>query len=342
MRVDKIAKLLWPKFQFFSRILYRVLMIFSHKDKVLFLKKVFGADIEFDGKEINAQISCINSKCDSIKKGNLYYSFRVMEDYGHCWKCGYKSSSLEAFIKRKNPSLLSDYRNNFQCLSRLDRALVSCDDELREPDKIPEPVDYPPDFQFIFDLDPYQRYTYFSRHLSYLNKRGITEDDFWRYRIGVSFDKDYKNFVIIPSYDIEGKINYHISRSIIPNPIIRYKNPPQRKEDIVFNELFIDWSEPIVLTEGVFDAINCGENAIPLLGCSLSERSKVFNQILKNNVSKVLIALDSAEEKTGSVRVQKLLRSYDIQAEIISILPYKDVGEMPRSEFQIRKQQCKH
>ena len=57
---------------------------------------------------------------------------------------------------------------------------------------------------------------------------------------------------------------------MFPNSKFKYKNPPMSKDTVGF-ELFINWNEPIVLCEGVFDAIAIRNNAIPLLGKFLSK-----------------------------------------------------------------------
>ena len=56
---------------------------------------------------------------------------------------------------------------------------------------------------------------------------------------------------------------------------MKYLNPPVSK-NVVFNELYVDWDEAVVIVEGVFDAITVGQNGIPILGSSLREESKLF------------------------------------------------------------------
>jgi hypothetical protein len=41
--------------------------------------------------------------------------------------------------------------------------------------------------------------------------------------------------------------------------------------DIIGFELFINWNVPIILCEGVFDAIAIKRNAIPLLGKTIQK-----------------------------------------------------------------------
>ena len=141
--------------------------------------------------------------------------------------------------------------------------------------------------------------------------------------------------MIIPSFDSDGYINYFVARSFTED-WYRYKNPPASK-DIVFNELYVDWTKDIILTEGVFDAIRAG-NAIPLLGSSLSERSKLFQKIVASGVD-MYVALDTDAEKKALKLIRSLLE-YDINVYKIDIHPFSDVGEMTKEEFEQRKEKA--
>jgi hypothetical protein len=71
--------------------------------------------------------------------------------------------------------------------------------------------------------------------------------------------------IVIPSYSSEAKLNYFVARNFDPNSPVKYKNPPINKNIVPF-ELFVNWSSPLVLCEGPFDALAIKRNAIPLLG----------------------------------------------------------------------------
>ena len=74
-------------------------------------------------------------------------------------------------------------------------------------------------------------------------------------------------------------LNYFTARSFEKEPFRKYKNPSVSR-DIVPFEMFINWSSPLVLCEGPFDAIAIKRNAIPLLGkniqSSLNEENCFF------------------------------------------------------------------
>ena len=122
----------------------------------------------------------------------------------------------------------------------------------------------------------------------YLQNRNITRGDIIRYGIGYCDRGLYANRVIIPSYNSDGELNYFVGRSIYKDGM-KYKNPPVSKDVIGF-DLFINWDEPIVLCEGVFDAIAIKRNAIPLFGKTVPKI--LMKKIYEKCVSTIYILLD--------------------------------------------------
>jgi DNA primase len=171
--------------------------------------------------------------------------------------------------------------------------------------------------------------------LSYLNRRGITRQDILRWKMGFCDEGEYRNRIIIPSFDSDGYCNYFIARSYTDD-WLKYKNPALSK-NIVFNELLIDWTKPVVLVEGVFDAVRA-ENSIPLLGSTLNEESQIYKSILDNG-SIVYVALDRDAEKK-SLKIIKTLLTYDIEVWKIDTSNCEDVGSMTDEEFLIKKKKA--
>jgi hypothetical protein len=123
---------------------------------------------------------------------------------------------------------------------------------------------------------------------NYLKKRNVSDEMMKKFNIGFCYEGEYKNRIIIPSYDDNGSLNYFIARSWETNPYLKYKNPEAEKEIIVFNEFLIDWNKPISLVEGAFDSIFV-ENSIPMLGKKLSE---YLFMLLYERATKITIILD--------------------------------------------------
>ena len=168
----------------------------------------------------------------------------------------------------------------------------------------------------------------------YLKTRGVTKEDVLRWKIGYCLEGEYANRIIVPSFGESGYANYFVARSYI-NGGYRYKNPPASR-DMVFNQLYVDWDEDLIIVEGVFDAIVAGPNAVPILGSNLRENSVLFQEIVKHDTP-VYIALDPDMEKKALKLINKLLL-YGIELHKVEISPYDDVGEMTKEEFQKRKE----
>lgn len=122
----------------------------------------------------------------------------------------------------------------------------------------------------------------------YLYERGLNDYDFKRYSIGYCMKGDYADRIIIPSYDSNNQLNYFVARTYRQH-YYKYKNPPVSR-DVIFFENLINWNQPVVLVEGVFDAMAVRRNAIPILGKNLSKSLK--KKLLETNVQDIYIALD--------------------------------------------------
>lgn len=103
---------------------------------------------------------------------------------------------------------------------------------------------------------------------TFLLSRGLTEQSYTWY---LSNDRHLRSKLIIPFF-FQGKIIYWQAREMDPENNERYKNPSVSRGNIIFNfdELSRYTKEPLFITEGVLDAISIGQNAIALVGSTLS------------------------------------------------------------------------
>jgi len=166
--------------------------------------------------------------------------------------------------------------------------------------------------------------------LDYLRGRGITKAEILKWKMGYCSKGKYAGRIIIPSFNDNGDCNYFIARSYVGHGR-RYLNPPCGR-DIVFNELNIDWDDPVIIVEGVFDAIVAGDNAIPILGSTLREDSKLFQAIAIHDTP-VYIALDPDAEKKAHWIIRSLMK-YDLEIKKLNIGSYEDIGSMSPELFQ--------
>lgn len=162
-------------------------------------------------------------------------------------------------------------------------------------------VALPEEFRSINDLSPTSIMGQKLRR--YLNKRGISDLDILRYNIGFCDKGEYAGRIVIPSYDENNNLNFFVARTYEDN-WMKYKNPEASKDIIAF-ENQINWSKPIVLVEGVFDAMAVRRNAIPILGKSLPQA--LLKKIVSAGSEDIYIALDGDAKKQALSYSEQLL-----------------------------------
>lgn len=122
----------------------------------------------------------------------------------------------------------------------------------------------------------------------YLHDRGFTPNDLLKYNVGYCTTGDFRGRIILPSYNESNQLNFFVARTY-ENDYYKYRNPEASK-DIIFFENLINWNQPIILCEGVFDAIAIRRNAVPILGKSLS--NTLIKKIITSPAKDIYIALD--------------------------------------------------
>ena len=152
------------------------------------------------------------------------------------------------------------------------------------------------------------------RHaLSYLYKRDITDADILKYDIGYCDSGLYSNRIIIPSYDSDGKLNFFVGRDFY-NGNMKYRNSPTTK-DIIGFDLFINWDEPIILCEGVFDAMAFKRNTIPLFGKTVM--NNLMKKIIESRVKTLYLALDK-DATTDAVEITEQFMNHGIDVRMMN------------------------
>ena len=163
----------------------------------------------------------------------------------------------------------------------------------------------------------------------YLKKRGITITEIVKYNIGHATTGRYSNHIIIPSYGNDLRINYFVARSLDPNAFRKYDSPSCDKNNIIGFEALINWSLPIILVEGSFDAIAVRRNAIPLFGKRIP--NALMKKLVESSVKTIYIALDNDAQKDALNHAQTLL---DYGKEVYFVdMKDKDPNEMGFEEF---------
>ena len=245
-----------------------------------------------------------------------------------CWVCDYRGRNIRRLIRRFGT--FPQLKKWDEITGRVDYDKFAEDlfDEKKDVEP-PQKLSLPEDFCSLSskDLSPAARKPY-----EYLISRGLDHFDILRWKMGYCRSGEYRNRVVVPSFDDDGDVNYFISRSFIGDSY-KYKNPRASK-NIVFNELFVDWDSDLVLVEGVFDAIVAG-NAVPILGSTLRADSKLIKKIVYHDTP-VYLAFDEDAQKKEN-QVIRMLIKYDIELYKIDTTGYDDVGSMSREVFEQRK-----
>jgi len=234
----------------------------------------------------------------------------------HCWVCDKKGSKLMSLFKAIDAP--QDKINELRSLVGASRVITTTE----KSGTIELPKEFKPLFQ-ITEKDILGRHA-----LAYLKKRGISKHDILKYNIGYCEGGVYSKMIIIPSYSNEGKLNYFVARNFDSNSNVKYKNPPLSKNIVPF-EVFINWSSPLVLCEGPFDALAIKRNAIPLLGKHIQDN--LMKQIVTSTVKQIYIALDKDAQK-DAVKFAELLLNEGKEVYLVD-LEDKDPSEMGFEKF---------
>lgn len=289
--------------------------------KLAILKKIFGT-----ARKSGDEYLFYCPKCQHHKPK---LSVHIEKDVFKCWVCQERlsGSSIFRLVRKYGNFLQRQAWEEFETVADYSISLYEQmfgDKEEKKEESISLPEEFISLANKKLPLSSIEARNYLKKD------RGLTQEDIVRWKIGYCREGEYKNRVIIPSFNLEGKVNYFIARTYGKD--FKYKNPIASK-DIIFNELFIDWKNPVHIVEGAFDAIVAG-NSIPLLQSSLREDSKLFQEITKHDTP-VYIALDPDAEKSAMSLIRKLME-YDIECYKVDIPKGTDVGEIGKNKYRFR------
>ena len=249
-------------------------------------------------------------------KGNLEVNYKL--GVYKCWACAetHDTHGMLSYLVKKYGTL-RQYKN-FKILIPDDPGAI----EKKKYKKVRLPKEF---VSFTRASEGLKMTPIYKAPYNYLKGRNITDEMVKKFNIGFCYEGEYKNRIIIPSYNEEGTLNYFIARSWEKKAYIKYKNPEAEKEIIIFNEYLIDWDKPISLVEGAFDSIFV-ENSIPLLGKKVSE---LLFTMLYERAKKITIILDG-DAWENAQKIYHQLNGGRLFGKIwISKLPEeKDIAEL--------------
>ena len=262
-------------------------------------------------------------RCPFCNHHKKKLSINLLSDYWQCFPCGKAGKGLVFLLRRAKASKseVGRYVKEFKS------------DEIKIKKESPNDfcIDLPDGFVPIVNCS---NSIFGKRALDYLiNKRGVSEVDIVKYKLGITNRGEYRNSIIFPSFDRCGNINFFTAR-FLSGGYSSPRCPSGYKNEIILNELNVDWQAPLIIVEGFFDLLKTDGNTIPLFGSYLSKESVLFKKIVENK-SEVVLALDSdAPSKIN--KIYKNLAKYDVSCYKIDVTPFNDVGEMSKKEFRDR------
>lgn len=299
---------------------YKVITL---SDKVRFYESVFGSG-RMARNSKNFDVCCpICAPKDHSKKK---LAIHTDDDRVHCWVCGYKAHTLAPLIRKySTQERLREYRERFMPESAYNGRCVfidSLDDQQQK-------LTLPKDFKLLATSSTRDPDALAIRN--YLTTRKISDRDLWYFKLGYSDDPVWKRRAIMPSFDAKGELNLYVGRAIDKYRKPKYEMPSGDRKQVIFNEINVNWSQRLVLCEGAFDLMKCGDNAVPMLGSDLNEQSALFNAIVANGTP-IALAMDADMAATKMPKVAQRLSSYDIDVLIVKVPT--DPGDMSKQEFK--------
>jgi DNA primase len=237
------------------------------------------------------------------------------ENAWHCWISDKKGRSISSLFKQLNLS-----KDKFDQLNKIIESSKFKNSNLSNHIPAIETIQLPTDYKPLWHVKQTPDY---KNAMHYLKSRGITIFDIIKYRIGYCESGPFSGKIIIPSYDCNGQLNYFVSRAFYKHDTQKHKNPTVSK-DIIGFDLFINWSQPIILCEGAFDAIAIKRNAIPLFGKII--QLALQRKIIEQRVTDIYICLD-ADALKKSVQIAEKFMSEGLNVYFIQ-LQSEDASEL--------------
>ncbi len=257
-----------------------------------------------DGVSDNGQTqfncpACAEDK--GLENGDGKYNLEVNVIRGkyRCWACEHSNEmvgKLSTLIKRYGgDGILKEFRDEVSSIKKSkeyefninnDSGIVF-DEDLEIKIELPDNT-----YDFMFNGNEQEQPA-----IDYLVGRGITENIIKKFNLKYTTyrtsNKNFRNRIIIPSYDKYGKLNYYTGRDYTGKSFRKYFNlEDSNRKDIIFNENFINWDADVVIVEGPTDHLVI-PNSIPLLGKSIKWDYYLYDCIIKRSTQRIIIFLDA-------------------------------------------------
>ena len=233
----------------------------------------------------------------------------------HCWVCNAKGTRIKNLLVQLNVSdaILQLYYKIVPSEKIFGQSAKSSIESLFS-EKI-EPlhqVTLPSNFIPLYETS---NSFYYKMCAEYLLSRGITKNDFLKYKLGYCIEGPYSNMIVFPNYNSDGKLNFYSTRTFMRANSTKFKNNDISRNVVGF-ELQLNPRQPLILVESALDAITIKRNASPLYGKQLLPSLKEF--ILTYEISDVYICLDQ-DALTDTIGISEYLINNGINIYFVEL-----------------------
>lgn len=279
--------------------------------------------------------------CPSCSHKKKKLSFNFKKDKFQCWVCEYSGKSIKSFVKKYGTYEQLKYYTSYEDSVTLDSVYNNIFGQKEKINHVAT-CTLPDEYEFIL----YANGRFAKDALNYLiNDRGLTEEDIYKWKIGICKTGDFFNRIIIPSFNSSGNCNFFVARAIYEDAKYPYLYAKVEKSQIIFNEMNINWNLPIFLTEGCFDGVKIGKNVIPLIGKTIPVDAEHYSKLIEKLIlyrPRIYLCFDTDLVKgykiNRSIEIAQFLMSYNLD-DIYILDPdrvrRKDFGEMDDIEKKI-------
>lgn len=292
------------------------------------IQNVFG-DVQGLQQSEQLQVNC--PRCQereglSYPDGKFNLEINTARRMFRCWKCdepkfsGSLGRLIRTFGTRADYEIYKAYAGIFH------------DYDYTEDEKEYVPVKLPEEM-ILFSQMEAGNLEHFEAYAYLVTERKISRDIILKYRLGFCTTGKYAKRIIVPSYDVNGEINYFVGRSYDPlEKKKKYDNPKSDKDRIIFNEGFVNWDSTVYLVEGAFEMLSFPVNIIPMLGKTLS--TTLFLK-LKELKPEVVVLLDPDAYK-NAIQLYYMLHTiyvdYEKRVKIVKLPTEEDLDELRRNQ----------
>jgi hypothetical protein len=220
-----------------------------------------------------------------------------------CWKCGLSGPLFFVFKKYADKKQIAEflkYENEPLVLTQIKKFKI---------------FTLPKEFISFMDMDKNN-----SKHIEayeYLKYRKVSDSIIRKDKLGFCLDGYYKDRIIIPSYTLDNKLNFFITRTF-KDDHYKYKLPKADKNEIIFNEKNINWNTTVYIVEAYFEYTTIPINTIVLLGKLLQDN--ILSKLIKYKPNVIILLNPDAYEKRNDFNcLKKPNSSLEIQERLLDL-----------------------